>query len=235
MMIDRVYQTVKMLGNSEVRGNFKPADFDKAVYNVILEKFEEYPFELNRALNRQNRGLIGGGLENIPDNILEKMQHFSKEATLVYASPSFTIPSDARDIDAVIHLDKNEIVLAKNTSQFNHIKNFKHIAPTIDCPIGLRIGNQIKVLPSSIVADVKLYYLRNPLIPKWTYVVDPISEAEMFNPSAGDFQDIDMHPSEEDDIVSRICIKMGINLKEADLQISATNSETQEFNQQNSN
>lgn len=232
-MIDRVYQTVKMLGNSEVRGNFKPADFDKAAYNVILEKFEEYPFELNRALNRQNRGLIGNGLENLPDNILEKMQHFSKEATLVYDSGSFTVPADARDIDALLHLDKNEIVLAKNTSQFNHVANFKHTTPTIDYPLGLRIGNKIKVLPSSINSSVKMYYLRNPLIPKWTYVV--INGVEVFNPSAGDFQDIDMHPSEEDDIISRICIKMGINLKENDLQASASNSETQEFNQQNSN
>jgi len=232
-MIDRIYQTVKMLGNSEVRGNFKPADFDKAAYNVILEKFEEYPFELNRALNRQNRGLVGNGLENLPDNIIEKMQHFSTEAVLVYDSGSFTVPVDARDIDAVIHLDKNEIVLAKNTSQFNHIANFKHITPTIDCPIGLRLGNKIKVLPSSIITSVKMYYLRNPLIPKWTYVV--INDVEIFNPSAGDFQDIDMHPSEEDDIISRICIKMGINLKENDLQAAAANSEAQEFNQQNSN
>ncbi len=43
-MIDRVYQTLKMLANSDVRGNMKPADFDKALYNVITEKFEEYPF-----------------------------------------------------------------------------------------------------------------------------------------------------------------------------------------------
>ena len=232
-MIDRVYQTVKMLGNSEVRGNFKPVDFDKALYNVILEKFEEYPFELNRALNRQNRGLIGEGLENIPDNILEKMQHFSEEAPMVYASGSFTIPSDVRDIDAILHLNKNEIVLAKNTSQYNHIANFKHTTPTLDYPIGLRLGNKINVLPSSIVDDVTIYYLRNPLIPKWTYVV--INGTEIFNPSAGDFQDIDMHPSEEDDIISRVCIKMGINLKENDLQASAANSEAQEFNQQNSN
>lgn len=232
-MIDRVYQTVKMLGNSEVRGNFKPADFDKALYNVILEKFEEYPFELNRALNRQNRGLIGEGLENIPDNIIEKMQHFSEEAPMVYASGSFTIPSDVRDIDAILHLNKNEIVLAKNTSQYNHIANFKHTKPTLDYPIGLRLGNKIKVLPSSIEDDVTLYYLRNPLIPKWTYVV--INGVEVFNPSAGDFQDIDMHITEEDDIISRVCIKMGINLKENDLQASVANSEAQEFNQQNSN
>jgi len=153
-MIDRVYQTVKMLGNTEVRGNFKPADFDKALYLVILEKFDEYPFELNRALNRQNRGLISNGLANVPDDILEKMQHFSTEATLIYSIDKFVIPADCRDIDTLLYLDKNEIVLSKNTNAFNHIANFKHTAPTTSYPIGLRIGNKIKVLPATIIAVV---------------------------------------------------------------------------------
>jgi len=231
MMIDRVYQTVKMLANTEVRGNFKPADFDKALYLVILEKFQDYPFDLNRALNRQNRGLIGNGLENMPDDILEKMQHYSTDAILDFNGGKFTIPADVRDIDAVMYLDKNEVVLAKNTAQFNHIANFKHTAPTIDYPIGLRAGNKIKVLPATIIDNVTLYYLRNPLIPKWTYVM--LDDVEMFNPSAGDFQDIDMHPSEEDDIVTRVCIKMGINLKEPDLEASATRKESEKFNQEN--
>lgn len=233
MMIDRVYQTVKMLGNTEIRGNFKPADFDKALYKVILEKLEEYPFDLNRALNRQNRGLIGNGLANIPDDILEKMQHFSTDTVLAFTSGKFTIPADCRDIDMLLYLNKNEITLHKNASAFNHIANFKHTAPTTVYPIGLRSGNTIKVLPESIIDNVTLYYLRNPLIPKWTYT--KFNNVEMFNPDASDFQDIDMHPSEEEDIINRVCEKMGINLKERDLQVTASNNETQEFNQQNSN
>lgn len=42
-----------------------------------------------------------------------------------------------------------------------------------------------------------------------------------------------MHPSEEDDIVNRICIKMGINLKERDLEESAVRKESEKFNQEN--
>jgi len=232
-MIDRVYQTVRMLANTEVRGNLKPADFDKALYNVMLEKFEEYPFDLNRSYNRQNRGLIGSGLENLTDNILEKMQYYSKEATLAYNVDSFTIPEDVRDIDAIVYLNKNEIVLSKNSGAFNHIANFKHTTPTNDFPIGLRLGNKLKVLPSSIIDNVKMYYLRKPLIPKWTYVV--IDGVEVFNPDASDFQDIDMDPSEEEDIISRLLIKIGINLKEPELEASATRKESEEFNQQNSN
>ena len=230
-MIDRVYQTVKMLANTEVRGNFKPSDFDKALYLVMLEKIQEYPFELNRALNRQNRGLIGNGLENMPDDIYEKMQHYSVEAPLTYARGLFSLPTDVRDIDTILYLDQHEIDLCKNAAQFNHINNFKHTAPTITHPIGLRIGSKIKVKPSTIQDNVKLHYLRQPLVPKWTYVI--VNNTELFNPSAPDFQDIDMHPSEEDDIVNRICIKMGINLKERDLEESAVRKESEKFNQEN--
>lgn len=230
-MIDRVYQTVKMLANTEVRGNFKPADFDKALYLVILEKFQEYPFELNRALNRQNRGLIGNGLENIPDDLIEKMQHFLEDTTLVFDQGAFVLPNNVRDIDSIFYLNKHEIVLSKNTHQFTHIANFKHTVPSVNYPIGLRLGNRIKVLPETIKEEVTLYYLRNPKIPKWTYIY--VDDTELFNPSAADFQDIDMHPSEEDDIVSRVCIKMGINLKESDLEASSTRKESEKFNQEN--
>jgi len=162
---------------------------------------------------------------------IHSVLYFSTEATLIYSIDKFVIPADCRDIDTLLYLNKNEIVLSKNTNAFNHIANFKHTAPTTSYPIGLRMGNKIKVLPATIIADVKLYYLRNPLIPKWTYVV--LDGVEIFNPSAGDFQDIDMHPSEEDDIITRVCIKMGINLKEPDLEASAIRKESEEFNQQN--
>jgi hypothetical protein len=232
-MIDRVYQTVKMLANTDGRGNVSPQEYNLSLYNVMNEKYEEYPFEANRLANRQNRGLIGNGLENTLDNALERMQHYLKPATLTFASGVFNLPADLRYIDTVLHLNKTEIVLSKNASEFSHIANFVHIQPTLELPIGLRTGNVINVLPATITEDVSMYYLRKPLMPKWTYEV--IGGAELFNPSAPDFQDIDMHPSEEDDIISRLLVKFGINLKEPDLQASAANSEAQEFNQQNAN
>ena len=62
-----------------------------------------------------------------------------------------------------------------------------------------------------------------------------IDDVEGFNPDALDFQDIDMHASEEDDIVSRLCVKFGINLKEQDLQMAGNNDEMQEDNKKNAN
>jgi len=74
----------------------------------------------------------------------------------------------------------------------------------------------------------RIYYLRQPLFPKWTYV--KFNNAELFNPSATDFQDADIHPSEEEELTILVCMAFGINLKEVDLQATMQNIATQENN-----
>lgn len=233
-MIDRVIQTVRMLANTEVRGNMKPADVDKAIYQTMLELYEQYPFELNKWTNRQNKGLVGAGQQNIVDLIAEKMNYYFKSAPMVYDTDKFTLPTDLRYLDSIIYTTANsEVILSKNAAEFNKLKRFKHTQPSIDYPIGLREENKIEVLPVTINANVVVNYRRSPKTPKWTYVV--INGAEMFNPSAPDFVDIDMHPSEFTEIVNGVCQKFGINLKEEDLKAAADGEEIQKFNIENSN
>lgn len=232
-MIDRVYQTVRMLANSDIRGNVKPADFDKALYNVMTEKFEEYPFELTKYLNRQNRGLVGNGSENVVDIVRAKMEHFLTSQLLVVETGKFKLPNDLQYLDTIIYNGIGEVSICKNIFEFNHVRGFKHTQPSINLPIGFVINNTIEILPATITDKVTAYYLRKPLVPKWTYIV--INGVEVFNPDADDFQDIDMHPSEEDDIVSRLLVKFGVNLKETDLQTAGNTEEAQEENKKNSN
>lgn len=233
MMIDRVYQTLKMLANTDVYGNVKPSDFDKALYNVINEKYEEYLTTVNQYTNRQNRGLMGVDLENLPDRIREKIQHYLKSAVLTYESNKFTLPSDLRYIDSIVHQNKNLIDLCGSAAEFNRISQFKHTAPTLSFPIGLKMENKIQVLPATIIANVSINYLRKPFIPKWTYAV--VNNVELFNPSASGFQDIDMHSSEESDITLRLCGKFGINLKETELEAIANREQAENYNQKLSN
>lgn len=232
-MIDRVYQTVKMLANSEVRGNVKPSDFDKAAYKVILEKYEEYPFELTKYTNRQNRGLVSNGVENLADVILAKMQHYLTPATLTFATGKFVLPANFSRLETVFYDNANEVSMCKDSFEFNHLRQFKHTQPSIHFPIGFKVGNSIEVLPATIADKVTAYYLRKPLMPKWTYIV--VNGVEVFNPDADDFQDIDIDPSEEEDVTERILALFGVNLKEPDLQASVNNEEAQEENKKNTN
>ena len=230
--VDLVYKTVLMFANSDIRGNVKPTDLRLALYDVVNEIVEEYFYEVNRMLNRENRGLINGGFENIPDRIREKILYFLKEdVALTYSAPYFELPTDVRYIDSVFYQDNNEVEFCKHNKEFKLLLNYADTLPTNTNPIGLRIGNKIKVAPTTIVDEVTISYLRNPLIPNWTYTV--VGGAELFNPSAPDFQDIDLHPSEENRVVLATLKRFGVNLKETDLTQMTAAREQIDFNQDN--
>ena len=230
--VDLVYKTVLMFANSDIRGNVKPTDLRLALYDVVNEIVEEYFYEVNRMLNRENRGLINGGFENIPDRIREKILYFLKEdVALTYSAPYFELPTDLRYIDSVFYQDNNEVEFCKHNKEFKLLLNYADTLPTNTNPIGLRVGNKIKVAPTTIVDEVTISYLRNPLIPNWTYTV--VGGAELFNPSAPDFQDIDLHPSEENRVVLATLKRFGVNLKETDLTQMTAAREQIDFNQDN--
>ena len=230
--VDRIYKTVLMFANSDIRGNVKPTDLRLALYDVVNEIVEEYFYEVNRMLNRENRGLINGGFENIPDRIREKILYFLKEdVVLNYAAPYFELPADLRYIDSVFYQENNEVEFCKHNKEFKLLLHYADTLPTNTNPIGLRIGNKIKVAPTTIVDEVTISYLRNPLIPNWTYTV--VGGAELFNPSAPDFQDIDLHPSEENRVVLATLKRFGVNLKETELTQMTAAREQIEFNQEN--
>lgn len=230
--VNNVYKTVLMFANSDIRGNVKPTDLRLALYDVVNEIVEEYFYEVNRMLNRENRGLINGGFENIPDRIREKILYFLKEdVALTYSAPYFELPTDVRYIDSVFYQDNNEVEFCKHNREFKLLLNYTDTLPTITNPIGLRVGDKIKVAPTTIVDEVTISYLRKPLIPNWTYTV--VGGSELFNPSAPDFQDIDLHPSEENRVVLATLKRFGVNLKETELTQMTAAREQIEFNQEN--
>lgn len=230
--IDRIYKTVLTLSNSDIRGNVKPTDLRLAIYDVVNEIVEEYFYEVNRMLNRENRGLINGGFENLPDRIREKILYFLEEdVCLNYTAPYFDLPANLRYIDSVHYLNYNEVEFCKHNREFKLLLRYEDATPTVENPIGLRVGNKLRIAPTSIRSNLKISYLRNPKVPNWTYTV--VGGTELFNPSAEDFQDIDLHPSEENKVVLGTLKRFGINLKEADLTQLAAAKETLDFNQDN--
>lgn len=228
--IDRVYKAVRFFANNDIRGNVKPDDLRLAINTSVEDIVEDYFNELNRALNRENKGLGGIGLESIPERIRERMLHFLKEADLTYDDPVFTLPSDIRYIDNIMYLD-TEIEPCKNNREFKSILNIADASPTTAYPIYLKIGDTIKVAPTTIVDGVTISYLRKQNIANWTFNV--ISGVEVFNPSANDFQDIDLHASEEYNVIIKTLGYFGVNLKESDLVNVVNNTQQQEFNENN--
>lgn len=221
-----------MFTNSDIRGNVKPTDARLAINDVVNEIVEEYFYELNRLVNRENRGLVNGGYENLPDKIREKIQHFLKEdVVLTFATPYFNLPADYRYLESVWVNSVNEVEFCKSNQEFKLISNYKETQPKANTPIGLKVGNKLRIAPATVVSNVTISYLRKPLMANWTYTI--VNGSELFNPSVGDFQDIDLHQSEENNVVVRTLKRFGINLKESDLYEATTNQETTDFNKEN--
>ena len=229
-MIDNIYKTIKVISNNEMRGNVTPAEFNIALYNAMLERYEEYFYELNRLLNRSNRGLTNSDFADVPNVLREKVKHFLKTDTITTTTGSYTLPTDLRYIDGVF-LNTVEVETANNSRVFYLAKNHSDITPTTECPIYMKKGNTLELTPDTIRDDLKVCYLRNPLPPKWTYSV--VNGVELYNPSAADFQDVDMHSSEQEALIRRTLLKLGINLKEPELTNYMTGEEAVKFQQEN--
>lgn len=227
-MIDRIKQTVETFLNTDNRGNFKPESYDTILHSVVLDRHEQLFFEVNRMANRQNRGLLNGGLENVTEKLREKIQHYIvDDVTLTYSTNRFILPEDLRYFDAVLY-NEEIIEMLKSNKEFNTLKSTN---PSEAYPLGLKVGNVIKVLPTTIVDNVTVSYIRNPLRAKWTYTI--VGGVEQYNPDADDFVDVDAHISEEFDITIGVLRGFGINLKEQDVQAIAQNIENTVFNEEN--
>lgn len=227
-MIDRLYTTLQVITSKDTRGNLTPEEFNQLLNSVIEDKYEDYFFELDRALNRQNRGLGNNGFARVPEKMQEQIRHYYTKGTMSKIEDYYPAPSDMRYLDSLFIMGI-KIPLTKNATSFYVQAGSTRLRPTIARPMALEQGRNYTVLPTDIDGDLDVFYLRQPLKAKWTY--DPITE--QFNPSANDFQDVDMHPSEEQDILRRLVSKAGINLDDDQLAQYGVNTEQMEFQTNN--
>ncbi|WP_062057395.1 hypothetical protein [Aquimarina longa] len=228
-MINRIYKLVLFISNNPLRGNVVPQEFNLALYNAIIEIYEEYFFELNRAITRKNRGLINNGFADLPECYREKIKYYLTKRKIEPADPDnpiYILPNNLRYLDAIFY-QGNEIEPMVNSRQFLLLRKYTDICIDDEYPVYLLEHNQqLQLLPKTN-EPINIWYLRNPLPPNWTYKV--FNGVELFNPDADDFQDVDMHVSEESNLVRRVLLKMGINLKEQELTNYMLAEESKQF------
>tara|TARA_B100002049_G_scaffold114813_1_gene84814 strand:+ start:772 stop:1500 length:729 start_codon:yes stop_codon:yes gene_type:complete len=240
-MINRIFNTVRFITNNPLQGNVTPFEFNLALHNRMLEIYEEYFVELNRFLNRENRGLITNhGFAGISEKMKEKIAYFLTrediDVDVDSTEPEFPIatidlPENHRYTDYVVNKkNRRPFDLALSRSHFDTLERFKHTRPTSIYPVYFPEGRTLLILPTSL-EKVTVHYLRNPKKPNWTF--NDISGTEMYNPADPAFQDVDMHPSEENELTIRVLKSFGVNLKENELVEIANSEEMQDFQKDN--
>lgn len=225
MLLDRIFKKVKTYLNTEGRGNVKTERLNLLAHDVIQQRQSFLLYEANRLTNRQNRGLTSNFLHDLPDKISEKLQHYLTDAPLTGTNNKYDLPKDYAHYDDLLSENNTSFEYCRNNREFNILKH----QATAKYPVYTIVGRTIKT--SHDLSGLTFQYLRVPKKPKWTYTV--FENNEMFNPSAPDFVDADIHPSEEDEVVKGILLACGVNLKEQDVVQFAMQENASEFNENN--
>ncbi|WP_294203010.1 hypothetical protein [uncultured Chryseobacterium sp.] len=93
---------------------------------------------------------------------------------------------------------------------FNSLKRIKKMNPTSCSPICTLNGNILKVAP--MPPTIEIAYFRKAKTPKLTFRI--INMRDEIDDSAGDFQDLDIHPIMLHAVFIELLLFMGINLKD---------------------
>ena len=227
--VDTVYQRVLAILNKENRGYMTPQEFNLMANQAQIEIFEQYFYDLNQF---SRAGEINNEYANIVKNIKEKINLFNvDDKTLVYSINSFRLPSDLYRLGTVTYFDDNEVELvAKN--ELLYLLRSPLAQPTTQFPIYIRVGETIKVYPTAISQDINCSYIRKPLQANWTYF--EVNNTPLYNPSADDHQNFELHSSEEPNIVNKILAYAGIVIKNPEIYQIAEAKENKKITQEKS-
>lgn len=230
-MINNVRNTVLSLLNKENRGYLTPLEFNLYADMAQLYIFENDFYDYSKSLIKQNNRLYNSEYSDIPKFLRERIDRFTKFITLTYnASPKSFSYSDT-DIYKVINLEYNGIDIEEVSKLYLNKLKISSVTPDEKYPIYTRLDKDFYVLPITIVNNVNCLCIRRPKTPNWTYT--NVSGNPLFNPSAGDYQDFEIHPSQEVDLIIKILGYAGLTItSEQVMQISKAEEVSQEAKRQ---
>ena len=232
--IDTVYQKVLALANKEQRGYITPQEFNLMANKAQMDIFESYFHDMKTAYHKPKNNI------NFADEmeiIEEKLQPFYTFSPVLVEGPSLSIelPGGIYRLKSVLGPGSVPVTQVTEKEYF-YIINNPLTKPTADRPIYWRwkLGgiNSLYINPGvddGEVAGYSLGYWRKPIDPKWAYVV--VQEKALYN--ANLTTNFELHPSEEEALVTRILQLSGITIKKPELVEIAMTDNAQTKQQQN--
>ena len=242
-MINSVRNTVLAVLNKNNYGYLSPSDFNLFAKQAQLDLFENYFYQYNYQVMKENARQSGTGYADIKKGYAEVIEIFTTTNDLTHiADNRFSVPSvittgdDYYLILKVLCYDastpprvfKGEAEKVSNT-RITSLVNSMLTAPTEIFPAYILEGEVITVYPSTFDAptEVQCQYVRYPKDPKWTYV--ELSGGEpSFDQSQPDFQDFELPNDDHVDLVTKILQYAGIEVREGEAYQFAKTEETQE-------
>jgi hypothetical protein len=236
-----VRNAVLFIMNKSNLGYLSPMDYDVFCNLAQRDIYENLFFQYNQMLNRENKRLTGSEYANLKANIGEQIDYYatySIPSEFVFNSAdetwSFTNPDLYRveNLSLVENTTKKKVDMELvSKRQLNVLVNSDMTAPSLMFPVYEKIGNKFKpfpLLPSNYFLE--LFYLRTPKSPKWTFIT--VAGNPIYNPSASDLQDIDLHPSLLIPFLTKVLNYAGLSIREPEIQQFVNSEEAKSFQEQ---
>ena len=129
----------------------------------------------------------------------------------------------ARDVEKF----KTNIEVLKN-SDFEEAVLSPLTRGSMDRPICTIYKNEIHCNP--IQDNIEVSFYNTPLAPNWTYVV--VNEKALYNATASDHRDFQLHESEEKELVLKILLLAGISIKDYNVTQLVSQEQVKDVQQQ---
>jgi len=228
-MINSVRNTVLSIIDKDNSGYISPSEFNLFAKSAQLEIYQEYFDNYRKAVMAKNNRRGSRGATDEVKDISHKLDIFTEKVSLSAAGNNqLTLPSDLYMINTVLCGDA--VVEEVDKTEFYFLNQANLSSPSETYKVYTRFGENIEVSPYDAYVD--LVYYRTPLTPKWTYLSNPNGDP-IYNPTASDFQDFELHPEEETQLIVKILRYAGVTIRAEDVVSVAEGQDKTEYEKEN--
>jgi hypothetical protein len=216
-MINSVRNTVLSVANKNNFGYITPDDFNLYAKQAQLDIFENYFYQYNSWIVKQNARLSGSGYSDIVRNIEFVIDSFSSTVNIPYSllDTTFDLPSDYYYINNIRYNNTKEIDRVTQ-DKLMYLLSSNLTSPSVMFPVYSMEGNSLTVYPSTITSNVTAQYIRLPKDPKWTFNTI-VGGSPLFDQTNSLYQDFELPESDEPLLVAKILQYAGMSIRETDL------------------
>lgn len=213
-MINEIRNTVLYFLSKDGRGYLTPAEYNSFAEMAQRSIFESDFFLYNKLILQQSNRLTNGEFGDLPKNLRERIDRFSQYTSLTKSSGVWSY--SVSDVHRVEGLSYNTTDIEEVSKlDINKLNNTPLVSNSVTYPVYTRVGKDFKIFPDSIINNVQLYFLRTPISPKWTYI--NVDGNPLFDPTASDYKDFDMHESCFETLVGKILSYAGISINSQEI------------------
>ena len=220
--IDSVYQKVLALANKEQRGYITPQEFNLFANHAQIDIFEQYFYDLNQFDRSKENDLEYSGMMNILEEKVSVFEKF-KVAMSAMSGNEATLPTDLYRLGTVFYGAAGYDVEVEKVGkkELEYMLRTSLAVPVDARPVYVRKSDTLlKIFPASpstsySTSNITCNYIKKPTKVVWTYNV--VAGNALYNSTAADAQNFELHASEETELVYKILELAGITLNKPGL------------------